>query len=226
MHRLIMTSRVYQMSSAFYLDSNYGEDPENLSLWRFPAHRLEGEIIRNIILASGGNLDTTMAGKPFFPPLPENVASASSRGRWVVTKDGPKVWRRSIYSYWRRAMPYPMFEVFDLPSLNSSCERRGTTTVPTQALTLMNSEFVTLQAKRFAERLRKAGSNDSSTQIRRAYRVALSRDPSPEEFERTIEFVGSQEDYHAGRAVEDPNLEALTDLCSVLLNLNEFVYVN
>ena len=226
MHRLIMTSQVYQMSSAFYLDSNNEADPENLYLWRFPEHRLEGEIIRDIILESAGNLNTTMHGKAFFPPLPEDVVNANARGRWKVTKPGPEVWRRSIYSYWRRAMSYPMFEVFDLPSLNSSCERRGTTTVPTQALTLMNSEFVTLQSKRFAERLRKEAGSDRSLRIRRAYRVALSRDPSPEEFERTVEFVGSQEDYHAGRAVEDPNLEALTDLCSVLLNLNEFVYVN
>ena len=226
MHRLIMTSQLYQMSSAFYLDSNQEADPENLYLWRFPQHRLEGEIIRDIILAAGGNLNTTMNGRPFFPPLPENVTSASGRGRWKITKEGPDVWRRSIYSYWKRAMPYPMFEVFDLPSLNTSCERRGTTTVPTQALTFMNSEFVTRQSRRFAERLLKEAGSDRSTQIRRAYRLALSRDPSPAEFDRTIEFMHGQEVYHAERGMPDPDVEALTDLCSVVLNLNEFVYVN
>ena len=119
-----------------------------------------------------------------------------------------------------------MFEVFDLPSLNSSCERRITTTVPTQALTLMNGEFVTLQSKLFAERLVREADKDHSTRIKRAYRVALSRDPSPGEFERTVEFVRRQEAYHAELGVPDPDIEALADLCGVLLNLNEFVYVN
>ena len=82
MHRLIMTSQVYQMSSAFDLESNRQSDPENLYLWRFPQYRLEGEIIRDIILAASGNLNTKMGGKPFFPPLPKSVTNASSRGRW------------------------------------------------------------------------------------------------------------------------------------------------
>ena len=78
-------------------------------------------------------------------------------------------------------MKYPMFEVLDLPDSNITCERRSSTTVPTQALTLMNDEFVLLQAQYFADRVRNESGADPAAQLRTLYRIALSRDPSPAE---------------------------------------------
>ena len=92
-----------------------------------------------------------------------------------MTEQGPAVWRRSIYSYWKRGLRYPMFEVFDQPDPNVTCERRNRTTVPTQALTLLNNEFVLQQAKYFAERV----ASDAGGGRGGAYQPGLSDCPEP-----------------------------------------------
>jgi hypothetical protein len=145
-------------------------------------------------------------------------------GRWVLTKEEPSTWRRSVYAYWKRARKHPMFEVFDQPDTMVTCERRNTTTVPTQALTLLNNEFVLLQSQHFAERVRKAA-DSKQEQIRSAYRIALGRDPSAREVDDNLGFLDRQRAYHAGRQAPDADLAALTDVCNVILNLNEFLYV-
>jgi hypothetical protein len=147
-------------------------------------------------------------------------------GRWELTKEEPSTWRRSIYSYWKRARKYPMFEVLDQPDSNMSCERRSTTTVPTQALTLMNDEFVLIQAGFFAQRVEHEAGDDPVTQVRAAYRIALSREPSHSELHGNLKYIEQQRQYHASRKSKSPGELALTDLCAVMLNLNEFVYVN
>jgi hypothetical protein len=144
-------------------------------------------------------------------------------GRWVLTKEEPATWKRSVYSYWKRARKAPMFEVFDEPDTMQTCERRSVTTVPTQALTMLNDEFVLAQAGLFAERVMKAAGGDPAEEIRQAYRIALSREPSPKEMAESREFLAKQRSHHAAKA--DPSLAALTDFCNVMVNLNEFVYV-
>jgi hypothetical protein len=119
-----------------------------------------------------------------------------------------------------------MFEVFDQPNSNLTCERRNTTTVPTQALTLLNSEFVLLQAKLFAERVLSDVGIRRARQIRRAYRIALSRDPSEKELSRNIAFLDDQTSHHSARGSTNAATEALIDLCDVILNLSEFIYMN
>ena len=118
-----------------------------------------------------------------------------------------------------------MFEVFDEPDTMVTCERRNVTTVPTQALTLMNDEFALLQSRYFAERVKKAGGEDPAEQIKQAYRIALSRDPLPSEMTESRQFVEKQRAHHAAKPATDPVLSALIDLCNVIINLNEFVYV-
>jgi hypothetical protein len=118
-----------------------------------------------------------------------------------------------------------MFEVFDQPDTMVTCERRNTTTVPTQALTLLNNEFVLLQSRHFAERVARAAGDSPPQQIRAAYRLALSREPAAREMEDNLGFLQKQRAYHAGLQSSDPALAALTDLCNVILNLNEFLYV-
>ncbi len=226
MHRLMMNSETYQMASGFDRPAHAKIDPKNHYLWRFRQRRLEAEVIRDIVLEASGKLNGEMGGPAFFPPVPESVWQSFGKGKWELTKEGPAVWRRSVYSYWKRGLRHPMFDVFDLPDLNVSCERRSTTTVPTQALTLLNNEFVLEQARYFAERVLAQAGPEPSAQIETAYRIALSRKPGPLEAERNGVFLDSQVRYHRERGIPDAELAALTDLCDVILNLNEFVYVN
>jgi hypothetical protein len=228
MHRLIMNSETYQMASSFDHAQNRAADPQNKLLWRYPQRRLEAEGIRDIILDASGTLNLQAGGKPFFPPLPESLWKSFFKGTWEVTKEGPENWRRSIYSYWKRGLRHPMFEVFDQPNPNITCESRNTTTVPTQALTLLNNEFVLLQAKYFAQRVREQAGPDPVAQIRSLYRIALSREPSQQEMQGNRAFLEKQAAYHRshGKDGDAPALAALTDLSDVMLNTNEFVYIN
>ena len=227
MHRLIMTSAAYRMSSVADDPGAADGDPENRYLSRYPQRRLEAEGVRDIILVASGKLNRQFGGEPFFPPLPESVWKSSGKGKWILTEEGPDVWRRSVYSYWKRGLKHPMLEVFDQPNPNVTCERRNTTTVPTQALTLLNNEFVLLHARHFAERVIEDVGTDREAQVRRAYQIALARNPGSSELARNIAFLDQQATYHAGRDSEQStNQAALTDLCDVILNLNEFVYIN
>jgi hypothetical protein len=226
-HRLILTSQAYQMSASFFRASNAEKDPNNISLWRFPIRRVEAEIVRDLILSTSGQLNTEAGGPPFFPSLPLSVHEEVKRvGKWVLTKEEPPTWRRSVYSYWKRARKYPMFEVFDQPDTMVSCERRNSTTVPTQALTLLNNEFVLLQSQHFASRVRNASSGSPESEVKTAYNLALSRDPASGEMAANLEFLKQQRAHHAAKTDGgDAGLRALTDLCNVILNLNEFLYV-
>jgi hypothetical protein len=225
-HRLILTSETYQMSAGFHAKANAEKDGNNISLWRFPMRRVEAEIVRDLILSASGQLNLQAGGAPFFPSLPPTVFEEVKRvGRWVLTKEEPSTWRRSVYAYWKRARKHPMFEVFDQPDTMVTCERRNTTTVPTQALTLLNNEFVLLQSQHFADRVRKAAPDSKQEQIRSAYRIALGRAPSTRELDDNLGFLDRQRVYHAGRQASDADLAALTDVCNVILNLNEFLYV-
>ena len=220
MHRLIMTSDTYQMASSHSDPAAAKADPENNLLWRFPQRRLEGEVIRDIILNAAGNLNFQAGGPGFFPPIPEEVRASFPKGKWEMSEPGPDNWRRSVYAYAKRGLRYPMFEVFDQPNMNVTCERRTTTTVPTQALTLLNNDFALRQARHFAGRVAALAKTERE-RVRAAYRIALSRAPTRSEMAANLEFLRQQAAYHKG-----DTLDALTDLCDVILNLNEFLYVS
>ncbi len=220
LHRLVLTSEAYRMASSFDSKQSAAADPNNVYLWRYPTRRVEAEALRDITLDAAGSLNVEAGGEPFFPPIPKSVYDSYPKGRWTMTEEGPAVWRRSVYSYWKRGLRYPMFDVFDQPNMNVTCESRTVTTVPTQALTLLNNEFILLQAERFARRVAREAGDDPLARIARAYEIALSRQPTSSESEANRAFLARQKDYHNGDA-----MAALTDLCDVVLNLNEFVYV-
>ncbi len=225
MHVLIMTSEAYRMTAHHNPAANTAVDADNVYLWRYRQRRLEAEAIRDIILAASGKLNRQLGGPPFYPPVAPELLEAIKKG-WKLTREGPDVWRRSVYSTWRRGLRYPLFDVLDLPSLNVTCERRTTTTVPTQALTLLNNQFVLSQARYFAERVGNEAGREPSDQIQLAYQIALSRDPTPKEMQVNLDFLQKQMAYHEKHKKSDAGSEALIDMCDVLLNLNEFVYVN
>jgi hypothetical protein len=210
LHRLIMTSNAYKMASQFENPVNLAKDPANDALWRFRMQRLDAEIVRDEMLAASGALNTEMYGPPVFPKLQQAVLHTMNKGIWELEEDGPKVWRRSIYVYRKRGLPFPMFEVFDLPDQNITCSRRNVSTVPTQALTLLNDDFVLRQAQLFANRVAETAASDVRAQIRTAYEIALSRPPTSEEMRLALGFLSKQN---------------LVDLTHVLFNLNEFVYM-
>ncbi len=210
MHRLMMTSEAYQMASQFNDAGDVEKDPENINLWRFRIQRLDAEIVRDAVMSASGALNLQIGGPAVFPHLPDEILESMKNGIWNREEDGPAVWRRSIYVYRKRGLPYPMFEVFDLPDQNTSCGLRNVSTVPTQALTLLNDEFILRQAKLFANRVKEAAPNDAAKQIDMAYGIALTRPPDEKEMAMGLDFLKKQ---------------SLADFAHVLLNLNEFLYV-
>jgi hypothetical protein len=185
-------------------------DPQNQYLWRFRAQRLDAEIVRDSILSASGAINLAIGGTPVFPPLPKELLSSVSFGIWRNEEDGAAVWRRSVYVYRRRGLVFPLFQVFDLPEQNITAGARNVSTVPTQALMLLNNPFVLRQAQIFADRVRLDVGNDPERQIDLAYRIALTRPPTEAELRVALESLKTQ---------------PLVDLTHVLLNLNEFVYI-
>jgi len=208
-NRLMMTSAAYQMASAYDHEGSAAADAENRYLWRFRPQRLEAEIVRDAMLGAGGNLNPAIGGEPIFPFIPKDILAGQYRGKWENTPEGPAAWRRGVYVYRRRSLPYPMFDTFDHPDMNVVAGARNISTVPTQALTLLNNPFVLGQADRLAARVQ-AASADPAAQVDLAYRIALSRPPSAAETAIARDLVVGQ------------SLAAFTH---VLLNLDEFVYM-
>ena len=211
MHRLLMTSEAYQMSSEFAAPNNIATDAGNRYLWRFRQQRLEAEAVRDVVLNASGSLNREMFGKAVFPKIPEEILGSMTKGIWNQREgeEGPDTWRRSVYVYRKRGLVLPFFEVFDLPDQNIACTQRNSSTVPTQALMLMNDEFILSHARKLAARV-EAGAKSKADQVRLAYELALSREPTLEERNVALVFLETQP------------LEAFTH---VLMNLNEFVYL-
>ena len=210
MHRLLMTSEAYRMASAHEDADSRAADPDNRLLWQYRPQRLEAEALRDAIMTVSGAIDLTVGGEPVFPHVPQELLLAARNGYWDNQADGPDVWRRSVYVFRRRSLSFPFFETFDLPDQNQTAAARNVSTVATQALTLMNNEFVLNQARLFAERLERAAPGDVDRQIDLAYRIALTRPPAAEEARIARDLVSSQ---------------SLVDLTHVMLNLNEFLYL-
>ena len=233
--RLIMNSETYKMSSSFYNASDVEKDPTDVYLWRYPVRRLEGEAIRDIVLSASGKINLQAGGPSFFPAIPLSVRVGYANGKWDLTKEEPSTWRRSIYSYWKRGMKFPMLDVHDQPDPNFTAERRNISTVPTQALMLLNDEFVLLQSRFLAERVIREAGSDPSAQVKLLYKIALSREPTEKELREDSEFVDHERSAPAaqaggsGRGAKEPDdtrLSAMSRLAHVMLNSNEFVYIN
>jgi hypothetical protein len=208
-NKLMMMSEAYQMASAYDNPSNTKADLENRYLWRFRPQRLEAEIVRDSMLAVGGNLNLAVGGEPIFPFIPPDILVGQFRGKWENTPEGPAAWRRGVYVYRRRSLPYPMFDTFDHPDMNVTAGARNVSTVPTQALTLLNNPFVVGQAKWLADRVR-AEAADPYTQVDLAYRIALARPATETEVSIGLDLIKKH------------SLESFTH---VVLNLDEFMYM-
>jgi hypothetical protein len=208
-NKLMMMSEAYQMASVFEDADSVKNDVENRYLWRFRPQRLDAEIVRDNMLAVGGNINLSVGGEPVFPYIPEDILLGQYRGKWENTPEGPAAWRRGVYVYQRRSLPYPMFDTFDHPDLNAMSGARNVSTVPTQALTLLNNPFVLSQAKWLADRVSREAT-DPYTQVDLAYRIALARPATETEISIGMDLIKKR------------SLESFTH---VVLNLDEFLYM-
>ncbi len=232
LHRLILASNTYRMASAS--DERLARvDPENRLLWRFPYRRLEVEAIRDSMLAVSGRLNAAMYGPSMLPPVPKEALAGHSDPDSVWKASGERAAsRRTVYAFLKRSLVVPLLEVLDVCDTTRSSERRLVTTVPSQALTLFNGEFVNRQARHLAERLRREAGDDPGRQVERAYRLALCRPPTPGERAELVRFLAREsgqlmkEAESRGRplAPAEARRRALEQACRVILNLNEFVY--
>ena len=239
MHRLIMLSDAYQRSSAAHEISSK-VDPDNKTFWRYDRHRLEGEAIRDSMLLAGGRLNPKMGGPGVHPPLPPGAVPARY-GDWKPEKDVTEADRRSVYIFEKRIMVYPMFDAFDAPNPQESCSRRFRTVIPSQSLMMMNDQLILDWSQALATRVLNDTGLSPEQQVDRAYRIALSRPPSDRERREVLGYMTEQtgllrDRLSRGEKVPMPEkmpdgiaperVAAFAGFCHVLLNSNEFLYVN
>ncbi|HUG66608.1 MAG TPA: PSD1 and planctomycete cytochrome C domain-containing protein [Pirellulaceae bacterium] len=219
LHKLIMTSTVYRQSSQATTDG-LAADSGNTLYWRMPIHRLDAEALRDRTLAASGTLVDQLYGAPI------NI-KADDTGQVIVDGDES---RRSIYIRVKRTQPVAMLTAFDAPVMEVNCERRPSSTAATQALMMMNSEFVLGHARKVAERVRAtAGAETTGQQIVAAWQITFCRPPRDEELAAATTFLDEQTAYLQAHPIPDnlePSLHAMTNLCQALLSSNEFLYVD
>ena len=216
MHRLMVTSAAYRQDSAFN-EASAKIDPDNKLTWRFSRRRLEGEAVRDSMLAVSGALNLKPGGPGVFPPLPPGMLT---RGGWKRNEVESEANRRSVYIFVRRNTRYPMLEAFDMPDTHESCSRRSQTISPSQSLDLLNNEVILTWAKAFATRVANDGGMSQDAQIDRAFKLAYSRTATQEERNISNDFLIRQ------TAITGSKDRALADFCHMLLNANEFLYLN
>jgi Protein of unknown function (DUF1549)/Protein of unknown function (DUF1553)/Planctomycete cytochrome C len=221
MQRLIVLSSAYRMAS-HGSQTALAADPANRWYWRFPMRRLTAEEVRDSILAVTGSLNLRAGGPSVFPPIPQEVmAGQSVPGQGWKTSPPREAARRSVYVHIKRSLLVPIMATHDAADTDFSCPVRYTTTVPTQALGLLNGAFTNEQAVCFADRLAREAPNDLAAQVHRAIRLTTARVPATDEVSEDVAFIS--------RLISQSHLDARTALiqyCLLALNANAFLYLD
>lgn len=249
LHRWIVTSSVYRQSGAVStklmldeenariaatagepgeLDKRRRVDPENRLLWHMPTRRLDAETLRDSMLAASGSLNRQLFGPGVKPRIRPELLDASQRNKWpTLERDGPAQWRRSVYIYVKRQLLMPMMELFDSPTTTTSVGERGQSVVPTQALLMMNDEFIEQQAENLVDHCSRAKPSGSSAIVASMMMAAWSSPPAPSRVQEAHDFVRQRVEAYQAEGVldDDADRQALIDLAHVLLNSSDFVYV-
>ncbi len=244
LHRLIVTSATYRQSSRA-TPQQYREDPYNRLLARGPRFRVDAEVVRDIALAASGLLHPEVGGPSVYSPAPKFLfvrpASFSTKV-WEEAQGGNR-YRRGIYTFRYRSVPYPMLQTFDAPSGESSCVRRPLSNTPLQALTTLNEPVFLEAARALALRTLRDGGDDREQRLRYAFRRCVARQPTQAEISRLLAFLSEQKhrladgwvspwDLAGYDLTERPRLPdgttpvqlaAWTALSRVLLNLDETI---
>lgn len=221
LHRQILRSRTYQMS-ALTDPETLLRDPENRLLTRYQPRRLQAEVVWDCLRAAAGTLSLEMHGLPVAPPLDEQEQIGNFH-KWPASTT-LEASRRAVYVLIRRSFRFPLLGAFDLPDNITSCGRRDVTTVPNQALTLLNNRTIQEAAAAFARRLWREADGDAGKCLERAWRYAYGRAITEAELQRGLEFLQSRSGAEDGESQASPNA-ALAAICLALFNTNEFIYV-
>lgn len=221
MHRLIMLSNAYRMSSRPSPEA-LAKDPSNQKFQRFPMRRLTAEEVRDAMLAVGGVLNDKAGGPWVCPPIPAEVlAGQSVPGQGWAVSPPDEASRRSVYVHIKRSLALPILATHDAADTDSSCPVRYTTTVPTQALGLLNGSFANEQAATFADRLAAGRDGDLAAQVRQAVLLTTGREPAADESARDVAFLRSLRE-EAGLSER----AALVQYALMILNANAFLYLD
>jgi cytochrome c553 len=215
LHRLVLRSAVYRQVSTPRREA-LAVDPDDRLLWRYPLRRLDAEAVRDAMLAVAGELDPRPGG-PYVP------TRRNAEGSVEVDEKHPEARRRSVYLQQRRTQVATLLELFDAPRLALNCSVRNTSTVPLQALALLNSEFARARARAMAARLEREAGGEAGRRIVLACRLAWGREPAEAERGAAQRFLGAQRALYAGE--KDGELRAWTDFCQMVLASNAFLYV-
>lgn len=222
MHRLVMQSRIYHLASDDR-EELLAIDPNNALHWKYSRHRLDAESLRDSMLLISGNLEPGVMREPHpFPPV----------DKWQFTqhhpfKDDYPSNRRSVYLMTRRLTAKPYFMTFDGPDRNATTPLRNESTTASQALYLLNDEFLHEQAHGFAERLLRERSNDAD-RIDLAFQLTIGRPPDSEEREAVRSLIEQvqQTSQDAGNDNQSPELAAWESVTRSLFRINEFLYID
>jgi hypothetical protein len=226
-HRLIMTSRAYRMSSRTANARGMEIDEGNELLWRQNLRRVEAEVVRDAMLSISGSLNPKAGGPSVFPTLPREVhGTQDSAGKGWTDSSSEEQNRRSVYLVVKRALKVPLLECLDFANSASPSGTRPNTTIAPQALMLLNDSFVQKQSAALAERLEKEAGPDTDRQIERAFSLAVQRPPTRREMKNARALLADQ----LARARADhaplPSRVAWQSFCRAMLNLNEVIYVD
>lgn len=220
MHRLIMSSQAYQMSSAVQ-ELAAERDPNNDLFWRFDSRRLSAEELRDSLLFTNGSLNANVYGPSFYPQLSREVLAGQSRpgSGWGNSNEQDQN-RRSVYIHVKRSLLTPLLTAFDFPDPDLTCEERFITLQPAQSLALLNSEFVHQQASRLAGSMDIEQMKDSEV-VNQTIVAVLSRDASEIEIQRGRELISDlQNEFSVDRN------RAIELFCLSVLNWNEFLFLD
>ncbi len=220
MHRLLVMSSTYRMSSQAS-EKGLAEDPLNDSFWRFNRRRLTAEEVRDSILTVNGTINLELGGPSVYPPLPRAVLLTASRPDAAWGRSNAKqAARRSLYIHVKRSLPEPLLAAFDRADTDASCPVRFATVQPTQALSMINGDFANLQAQRFADRLIRE-EKDMTSRLHRALQLVSQHAPAKADLQR-LQQLARELQGEFGRS----ETEALQRCCLVLLNCNEFLFID
>ena len=230
LHKMIVLSSAYHMDSNHPREEEFNEhDFANRRLWRANRRRLEAEALRDAILATSGELNPRPGGPSFFPSVgKEALEGLSKKDAAWGTSPLDEQNRRTIYMMTKRSLLLPLVTTFDFADTTQPCCRRSVSTVAPQALALLNNDFVHQQSERFAERVAHEAGIESDARIDRAWWLALSREPVGAERAAALAHLASQHERFVAAGNDAARAEklALASLCHVLLNTNEFIYID
>ncbi len=242
----ILTSKTYRQSSKVS-PTLLEKDPENRLLARGPRYRLDAEIVRDQALHLSGLLVGKVGGRGVMPYQPPNiwepVGFGNSNTRYYKQGKGDDLYRRSLYTFYKRTAPAPFMSTFDAPNREQSCSGRGKSNTPMQALQLLNDVQHVEAARNFAEKIIQKGGKQDQTKISWAWRAATSRKPSREEIEIVQDLLNQNRKRYAqdpksaedligfGESEPDAKIKPIelaswTLVANMILNLDEVVNKN